>query len=758
MALHVRKRYRIIAGLAVLGLVSSLIAAPRTAQAATTVPTAPTNLRATRSFLDPRDFTLTWTKATGPVHHYVVSMFADGKRSRITVPATSTRYAVDGTSLMTIYQVRVVAENIASMGTTSDELTVNPVLSGPPVNVLGSALPGGGIHVEWTKPDRPGLSPVLLYRVTFVDALTRRKLTLLSLDTDLDAPLLDNTRLYEVSVAAVTKDGVGLTETEQLGGATPTAPRWFTAVRDPAAPDRVVLSWTEPSWHGSSAISGYEVGSGSGSSTVSSWKAAGYVTGATLSLPAASTGMYSVRAVNDAGRSVGADLEYVDVAVRTQLVTSTYPISVTSSGRDVTVNFYTKLAGNYEKLGVYLLPTDGWTYRDERTINNGANLAVSFDNVPSGRYRLWVMGLDTQDPKASGTDLFNQEVIVNDEALSQSSVDVSFSEGTADWHGIYPPSNLPVVIMTDKLAYDGATSMAITAMANSVARNITAGAGPARAVPTAAGQQLVVAAQGFATTQPTQWNLGISWWNAKGEQISVVRTKRLTRTVGDWKPSGGTFTAPAGAVAASAFVEVGELLKGQTFYIDDIALRSFTPTPRVQSATDWAVVQGEAQVTNAAVVMPSGTTTEVIDTKTSGADLSVSVQTTLRSGSHYGLELRASRTAKGTTSYVMQLEQSSSGWAYVLRQQTAGATCSRALATSSVLSGLNPGVAHNVTVKISGDVLTVTLAGKQVLTVSSLAGAVKRCACGAAPAGTAVGLLKLGSSAVEFNGAVLVKS
>jgi hypothetical protein len=552
------------------------VVAPQSAFAAaveTKVPGAPTDLSAVRSSSDVRDFKISWKKPPGPVDHYVVSMFADGKRSSVVVPKTRKYLDVDGNGLMTIYQVQVTAENAASLGSSSDELTVNPVLSGPPANVLGAVRAGGGIRVSWTRPARTGLNPVLSYRVTVTDQATHTSSvnTAAATATSIDLPNLDAGRAYEVAVAAMTRDGAGLTETGQVGGTVPTAPRWFTAVRDPQAPGQVVLSWTAPSWPGSSPVTGYEVNANG------TWTSVGTSTDATLSLPATATGTYTVRAVNATGNSAAADSDFVDTTVRTPLVSSAYPISVTASGHDVTVNLHNKLATSQDQLTVRLLPAAGWTYRDERTIANGAELAVSFDGVPSGRYRLSVIGRNTKNTKDTGSDLYNEEVFVNDGALTMSSVDVSFAEGTQDWHGVYPTTSLPIVIMTDKVAYDGSTSMAITARKDSVGQNIAASPGIARAIPTAAGRQLVVSAQGYATSGATQWNLGVAWYNAKGEKIAVTRTKRLSKTAGDWKASAGTFTTPAGAVNASTFVEVGELLRGQTFYVDDVSLRSYTP-------------------------------------------------------------------------------------------------------------------------------------------------------------------------------------
>ncbi|GLX99848.1 fibronectin type III domain-containing protein [Actinoplanes sp. NBRC 101535] len=747
-----------VAGVATL-LGGGLVAIPPTAaMAAVAVPTAPTSVTAERSSKDVRDFTVSWQKGTGPVSQYAVVVFADGKRTQKNVSATTTSLLVEGNSLQSVYQVHVASLNSEKQGSVSDEITVNPVLSGPPVDVNGSvSIDGSGITARWSPPQRAGLNPVLRYQVTFTDSLTRIKRTYATTNTRLDAPV-DADRVYEVGVSAVTKDGTSITETAELGGAKASTPRYFTAIRDSDSPEQVVLNWSTPAWAGSDdVVTGYEIGSGTG--TVTSWSAVGDTLTTTVPLASAKSAVYSVRALTAGGASALADPNSVDTAVKTQQVNDAYPIAASSTGSDVTVSFASNLAVSQEWLWAWLLPADGWSYRDMRIVRNGLQKAISFSDVPSGRYKVYILGLNSSLFAINGVTLFNEEIIVNDLSETVNATEAAFSAGSSTWHGIYPPAKLPNVAMTDKMSYDGATSMSVTAIANSVGQNITAGAGPARAVPVSGGKQLVVSAQGYTTTLPTQWNLGISWWDANNNQIAVSRTNRLAKVLGNWKSSGGTFTAPKNAVAASAFVEVGELLRGQTFYIDDIALRSYVPSQQVSTAGDWNVVRGQAQLSGGTVSMTTAGDSEVLDSDTPGNDISVNTQAQLTSGTGaYGVEVRGTKTSTGTTGYLVQVsKKAGSAGTVQLLQMVAGKVCASTLASATLASSFNPATAHKVTVRAAGNGLGVSLAGKQVLTVSSLSDVVTAKKCGAAPTGTAVGLSKAGDATVEFTGTVLNK-
>jgi len=59
----------------------------------------------------------------------------------------------------------------------------------------------------------------------------------------------------------------------------------------------------------------------------------------------------------------------------------------------------------------------------------------------------------------------------------------------------------------------------------------------------------------------------------------------------------------AGAVLATAYVEVGHLLTGQTAFIDGISLRSTVVAPHPQTPADWVVVHGTALVSGSSVKM-----------------------------------------------------------------------------------------------------------------------------------------------------------
>ena len=54
----------------------------------------------------------------------------------------------------------------------------------------------------------------------------------------------------------------------------------------------------------------------------------------------------------------------------------------------------------------------------------------------------------------------------------------------------------------------------------------------------------------------------------------MVRAKRVTGVINAWRPSQSTYTAPAGTVSATAFVEVGGLKAGGTFYVDGLTIKS----------------------------------------------------------------------------------------------------------------------------------------------------------------------------------------
>ena len=131
---------------------------------------------------------------------------------------------------------------------------------------------------------------------------------------------------------------------------------------------------------------------GSGADTVTTWRNVGLTRGIPLPLAGSSSGVYTVRAVNALGHSSAAELLYVGRAIETMTPTDAYPVNVTASGRRVTATFLPDLSIDEDHIAVRLLPAEGWDYRDEQVIGKGSD-AWSFDNVPNGRYRVIISGL-----------------------------------------------------------------------------------------------------------------------------------------------------------------------------------------------------------------------------------------------------------------------------------------------------------------------------------------------------------------------------
>ena len=128
------------------------------------------------------DFTIHWDAPSDHVDHvdhvdhYEVTIFEDGKVVTRTVDGDRTSLHIDGETKQTIYQVRVTAADGSDMGSASEQITVEPVLPGAPVDVHGYAATGGGVTVDWSKPARTGHWGVDHYEVRLFDKVTGEKL------------------------------------------------------------------------------------------------------------------------------------------------------------------------------------------------------------------------------------------------------------------------------------------------------------------------------------------------------------------------------------------------------------------------------------------------------------------------------------------------------------------------------------------------------------------------------------------------------
>ena len=532
------------------------------AKALLDIPAAPVNLSVLR-LPALNDFVVSWGVPTGKVKRYDVTVYADGVKT--VTSTTKTSLTVSGRSLQTVYRIEVAARDANENGATS-KIALAPAVPGAVTGLATNATSAtAGVSLSWLPPTRLGYSPVDHYRVQLTDQTTMVTSSQDTPDTSAAFADADPTHMFEAIVTAVTKDGDGLPMTVTIGDLTSTVPRGFTAIRDAHVPTDVNLSWSPPVWQAYEALTGYEVGIGSGSDII--WSAVGLTESVTLPLPLDSTASYYVRAINTAGSSP-IDDAYVNLVTKTQLPSSSSPVVLSADDQQVDVALYGTVGDDTLDQLFITATSSALGYTSTQTTANGSD-GVAFRDLASGVYTVSVIGHDTE----TGTEspLFNGTITVN--GNTSKSVESSFDSGVGYWHGVYPTRHLPRVISTQNVSFDGTGSMAITAMWDSTLANITAGTSGRGGIAVKAKQPVTVTGLGRPGA-PSDWNMGISWWDADGNQISLTRAKRVTGVVNSWRPSRSTYTAPTGAVSATAFVEIGGLHKGETFYVDGITLQS----------------------------------------------------------------------------------------------------------------------------------------------------------------------------------------
>jgi hypothetical protein len=529
------------------------------------IPDAPVALTAQRSTVDLNNFAVTWTAPTGAVDHYDVTVYVDGTKTVSTTKATTLN--IKGRTLASVYRIEVAARDTQNRGAIST-VVLAPVIPGAPSDLAISAVSAtAGVALAWSAPTRAGLSGIDHYRVLLVDKTTGYDVSLDTAGTAAVFADADPQHLFEANVTAVTQDGAGLPMTVDVGDITSTSPRGFTAIRDPLTPTQVNLAWAPPVWQASDPITGYEVGV-TGPNGIT-WTAVGLTEAVTLPLALDARAVYSVRAVNASGPSPVEDAD-VDLAVKTQLPSSSAPVVLSTADHQVDVALYGWVGDIAQDQLVITASSPVGNYRGEQVTYNGSD-GVAFRDLAAGVYSVTVVGHDTET--GAETALFDGTISVDGDTVSSSSSESSFDAGVGYWHGVYPARHLPRVVSTDSVSFEGAGSMAITATWDSTNANVTAGTSGFGGIPVKAKQSVTVSALGRPDSA-SDWNMGISWWDANGKEISVARAKRVTGVINAWRPSQSTYTAPAGTVSATAFVEVGGLKSGGTFYVDGLTIKS----------------------------------------------------------------------------------------------------------------------------------------------------------------------------------------
>jgi len=173
----------------------------------------------------------------------------------------------------------------------------------------------------------------------------------------------------------------------------------------------------------------------------------------------------------------------------------------------------------------------------------------------------------------------------------------------------------------------------------------------------------------------------------------------------------------------------------------------------------WRLVYGKAALSGNVVDMNNGSETRVISQKPmTQSDMALTSKATLRSGSGYGIWLRAhlptNATNASVSGYTMQYDPgyakvNSFGPALLLRVWDTGKECGTPLGRVKWPAGLDVNVQHRVTAVVQGDSLWMSIDGTKLFAVPSLHDAMGSSGCAAAgfkePSGNQIGFRTWGS-------------
>ncbi|MDH3958742.1 MAG: fibronectin type III domain-containing protein [Actinomycetota bacterium] len=354
--------------------------------------TVPKGFRVERDSDDPDDLRTSWKRVAG-AHHYTVSVFDGATDTARVVDTESTTLRVAGTGFCNAYKVLVAAVDKAGTQARTGVWRVDSAAPGGIRSMSGSRnLDGTTGTLTWAPPANTGHSELTGYDVT----VTRMADGVKVVDTEmtgttLTIPDMDPARLYAAKVTAQNSFGGCITGTHLFNNTTPGSPVAFSAVRDPASPTQVNLSWEPPLDSGTSDIVGYEVGYGT--ARVSTWVS---VTDTTLglTLDPYKDHVFLVRAINTSG--AGQLPKAIKLRkVNAELTPAVDPsITVTESEGSVTVTTSEPVGSNtaYPKLVVAVRPAiSESTFADTHEAQNGATTVI-FTQIPCGVYTVTVTG------------------------------------------------------------------------------------------------------------------------------------------------------------------------------------------------------------------------------------------------------------------------------------------------------------------------------------------------------------------------------
>jgi DNA-binding response OmpR family regulator len=385
-------RTRLVKPLSVLVTGAGLLMAmPSAASAA---PLSTSQITITRGAEDASKIQISWAPVEGAAR-YNVSVF-DGTHDEVKVvkAPTNTLSLVRSESCVRL-RVNIGSRDASGAGATSKNVWLNTLAPGGISGLKGERTGDFTQMVAaWKEPAWLGYGAPGGYRVQLIRAGDRAVVYEgLVPATTARFTGLDPAREYTLQVAAENSFGSCVIAKQTIGTSKPTAPTAFKAVRDPATPAQVNVSWAPPAYGGYGAASYYEIGYGV--DKVTSWtKVDG--TSATLKLDSGTTWTIQVRAVNQFGTGGAAGLKLV--AAEAVGSSTTRPgITVTPDGSKIQVKLDSKIGSflQYPNLVLRVSPTvaDGG-FTDEQWGANGAS-TMTFGELPNGLYTLQVNGSGT---------------------------------------------------------------------------------------------------------------------------------------------------------------------------------------------------------------------------------------------------------------------------------------------------------------------------------------------------------------------------
>jgi uncharacterized protein (TIGR02145 family) len=245
--------------------------------------------------------TVSWSASAGAINYRIYRSESgnDGTYALVYTSSTAAPYANTGLAMATKYYYRVAAYNAGGEGPMSEAVS-ETTLSFVPTNVTAAVNSPTSITVSWSAV--AGASNYRVYRSTSIDGTYTQVGGSITATSYTNTGLTTGTTYYYRVAAYNSSNGEGprseaVSETPRT---TPSAPQNFTAT---PGNGQVVLSWTAPSSHGGSDITGYQVSSNNGTS----WVAASSNTSHTFTgLTNGTSYTFKVRAVNAAGNGAEA--------------------------------------------------------------------------------------------------------------------------------------------------------------------------------------------------------------------------------------------------------------------------------------------------------------------------------------------------------------------------------------------------------------------------------------------------------------------